>query len=346
LALIELGRPELILLTPLFITLTLASHYFAQKIKRSLEVFHYPPVPRLVRMAMKKGVQRSTWRNISLALKLIIIMLVTFSLANPTLFTFSEINETMDVSMVMEKDVAGEIILVLDVSASMGLRDVFPSRLEAAKNILVEFIQNSSQNVRFGVVAFDSEIKDSVFLTEDKNKVTSSIENLTATEGTPCLEEFTDIGRGLQTSVDLLTFQASSNKSRAVILVSDGFANYGYPNPIESVYQATGRANNVGVPIYTLHVARMGQDSNDELMRSIADATHGKFMSSTSVEELRDILNTIGKYYVPTHEWSAKVQVKTTVPVRTELGFMLMFGAAAVVLALWIGNYRHYKTSF
>jgi len=346
LALIELGSPELILLTPLFITLTLISHYFAQKIKRSLEVFHFPPVPRLARMAMKKGLRRSAWRNVSLALKLIIMLLVTFSLANPSLFTFNEINETLDVPMVMEKDVAGEIILAIDTSASMGLADVSPSRLGAAKNMLIEFIQNSSENVRFGVVAFDSEIKDSVFLTEDKSKVVSAIENLTATEGMPCLEEFTDIGRGLQTSVELLTFQASSNKSQAIMLVSDGFTNYGYPSPIDSVFQAIERANNIGVPIYTLHIARMGQDSNDELMRSIAQETQGKFMDSTSTEELKNLLNIVGKYYVPTHEWSAKVEVKTTVPVRTELGFLLMFGATAVVLALWIGNYKHYKTSF
>jgi len=346
LALIELGSPELILLTPLFITLTLISHYFAQKIKRSLEVFHFPPVPRLARMAMKKGFRRSAWRNVSLALKLIIMLLVTFSLANPSLFTFNEINETLDVPMVMEKDVAGEIILAIDTSASMGLADVSPSRLSAAKNMLIEFIQNSSENVRFGVVAFDSEIKDSVFLTEDKSKVVSAIENLTATEGMPCLEEFTDIGLGLQTSADLLTFQASSNKSRAIILVSDGFTNYGYPSPIDSVFQAIERANNIGVPIYTSHIARMGQDSNDELMRSIAQETQGKFMDSTSTEELKNLLNIVGKYYVPTHEWSAKVEVKTTVPVRTELGFLLMFGATAVVLALWIGNYKHYKTSF
>lgn len=345
-ALIELGRPELILLSPLFITLTLISHYFAKKIKRSLEVFHYPPVPRLARMAMKKGVRRSTWRSVSLALKLITVLLITFSLADPTVFTFREISETMDVPMVMKKDVIGEIILALDVSASMGIRDVFPSRLEAAKNMLIEFIQNSSENVRFGVVAFDSEIQDSVFLTEDKSKVVSAIENLPVPEGLPCLEEFTDIGTGLQTSVDLLAFQASSNRSRAIILVSDGYANYGFPNPIESVFQAVGRANTLGIPIYTLHIARMGQDSNRELMRSIANEAKGKFMDSTSIEELRNILDIIGKYYVPTHEWSAKVEVKTTVPNQTELGFILMFGAAAFVLALWIGNYKHYKTSF
>lgn len=343
---IEFGKPELILLAPLFITLTLVGHYFAQRLKRSLEVFHYPPVQRLTRIAVKKGVQRSPWRTVSLALKLILIMLITLSLANPVLITFSEISETMDVPVVTEKDVTGEIILAIDRSASMGLRDVFPSRLEASKNILVKFVLNASESVRFGVVVFDREVKDALPVTSDKNRVASTIGNLTVAEGLPCLEEFTDIGRGLQTSVDLLTPYTSSNKSNAIILISDGFANYGYPNPIESVFQAVQKANNIEASICALHIARLGQDSNDELMKRIADETNGKFMDSASVEELKDVLDIVGKYYVPTHEWSSKIEIKTTIPVRTELGFMLMFGVTVLVLALWTGNYKHYRTSF
>ncbi len=343
---IEFGKPELILLAPLFITLTLVGHYFAQRLKRSLEVFHYPPVQRLTRIAVKKGVQRSPWRTISLALKLILIMLITLSLANPTLLTFSEISETMDVPVVTEKDVTGEIILAIDRSASMGLHDVLPSRLEAIKSILAKFVLNASESVRFGVVTFDRDIRSALPLTDDKNRVVSTIGNLTAAEGLPCLEEFTDIGCGLQTSVDFLTPYTSSNKSNAIILISDGFANYGYPNPLESVFQAVQKANNIGASICALHIARLGQDSNDELMKRIADETNGKFMDSTSVEELQDVLDIVGKYYVPTQEWSSKVEIKTTIPIRTDLGFMLMFGATALVLALWIGNYKHYKTSF
>jgi len=346
LALIELGSPELLFLAPLFITLTLMGHYFAQKIKRSLEVFHYPPLKRLSRVVVKKGLRRSQWRGISLALKLVVIVLITFSLAHPTLLIVREISEKVEVPMVMEKDLAGQIILTIDVSPSMGIRDVSPSRLGASKNILVEFIQNSSENVGFTVVAFENEIRNTFAVAGNKSEVVSAIENLIVSESLPCVEERTDIGYGLQASIDLLTPFVSSNKSRAIILVSDGFANYGYPDPFESVFQATTRAKNLGVPIYALHISRMGQDSNDELMRQIANETKGKFMDSTSSEELRDVFNVIGKYYVPAHEWSSLVEIKTTMPVKTELKFILMIVAAGFVVALWIGNYRHYKTSF
>lgn len=345
-ALIELGSSELLLLLPLLITLTLIGHYFAQKIKRSLEVFHYPPIQRLGRIVAKKGVRRSRWRGVSLALKLAIIVLLSFSLANPTLLTFSEVSDTVEVPMVMEKDVAGQIILAIDTSASMGLSDVSPQRLEAAKSTLVGFVQNASANVRFGVVAFEREIRNALSITGDRNEVLFTIRNLTQVEGLPCLEEFTDIGLGLQASVNLLTPFTSSNKTSAIILVSDGFANYGYPSPLDSVFQGITRANSLGVPIYALHIAKLGQDSNDELMRQIASEAHGKYMDSTTSSELKSVLDIVGKYYVPTHEWSSEVEIKTTIPSRAELGFMLMFVASAFILALWIGNYKHYKTSF
>jgi len=345
-ALIELGNPELLLFAPLFITLTLIGHYFAHRIKRSLEVFHFPPVQRLSRIVVKKGLRRSRWRGISLALKLVIIILVTFVLANPTLLTFGEVRETVEVPMAMEKDVAGQIILVIDVSASMGLRDVLPSRLDVVKNILTEFVKNASDNVRFGIVAFESQIVKTLPPTKEKNSVVSTIQNLTQAEGLPCLEEFTDIGYGLQVSADLLVPYSSSNKSSAIILVSDGFANYGFPSPFGSVLIGAQRANDVGVSIHALHVGSLGQDSNDELMRQIANKTKGKYMDSSSSDQLREVLDLMGKYYVPTHEWSSKVEIKTTVPMRTKLGFILMFVASAFILALWIGNYRHYKTAF
>jgi len=343
---IELTRPELLLLAPFLLALTLMSHYFAQKIKRSLEVFHYPPTRRLIRLVAKKGVHRHSWRGINLALKIVIVMLITLSFSAPFFLAFSETSHTVDVPVVEEKDLVGGIILTVDVSASMGLADVVPTRLDAAKNILVEFVKNSSEKVRFGLVAFDSEIRDSFPLTENRETVVSTLAGLNASEGLPCLQEFTDIGNALQTSLDLLTPYDTSNKTYAVILVSDGFSNYGYPNAAASVGLAVQRAVVMGVPVYALHIARMGQDSNPGLMKIIAEETEGKFMESTSAQELRDVLNIIGKYHAPTNPWSAKVEVKTTIPSRTELTPLLMSATVAVLAVLWAGNYKHYKTSF
>jgi Mg-chelatase subunit ChlD len=346
LALIELGNPELLFLAPLLIALTLFGHHFALRIKRSIEVFHYPPVRRLARIVTRKGLRRSAWRGTSLGLKLTITILITFSLANPTVNTFSETTQTVEVPMVMEKDLAGQVVLAIDASASMGITDVSPSRLEATKGILLKFVQNASENVRFGVAAFDKEIRTASPLTADKARVEAAIGNLTVPEALPCLEEYTDIGYGLQTAIDLLMPYNPSNGTSAIILVSDGFANYGYPDPGTSVSEATARASSIEVPIFAVHLARLGQDSNDGLMKAVAADTKGKFLDSSNMDELGSMLDMIGKYYVPTHEWNSTVNIKTTLPVQISLGQVLMLVATAFVLALWAGNYKHYKTSF
>ena len=337
---IEFAKPELILLVPFFIALTFMSHYFAQKIKRSLEVFHYPPVQRLLRIAARKGVRRHSWRGIGLVLKIALIMLITFSVAGPTLSTVGEVSRTVDVPMVEEEDVVGGIVLAVDVSPSMGFEDVSPSRFEVARNLLIEFVKNSSEKVRFGVIAFDAEVKNSLPLTDNKETVVSVLEELRVSEGLPCLEEVTDIGNAMQISLDLLA------PNNVIILISDGFTNYGYPDPFTSVALAVEKAVTQNVPIYTVHIARIELDSNPELLEWITDETNGKFMDSTSIEELRNVLDILAKYHTPTSAWSATVEIKTTIPQRTELGHILMFGAAIVILLLWVGNYKHYKTWF
>jgi Mg-chelatase subunit ChlD len=344
--LIEFAKPEFVLLVPFFIALTLMSHYFAGKIKRSLEVFHYPPVNRLIKLAARKSVRRHAWRGISLALKIAMIILITFSLAGPTLSTVNEVSQMVEIPMVEEKDIVGGIILAIDVSPSMGFKDVTPSRFEAARNLLIELVQNSSEKVRFGIIAFDGEIRNSLPLTNDTEEIVSVLEELKLSEGLPCLEEVTDIGYGLQTAIQLLIPYTSPNGTYPVILVSDGFTNYGYPTPFASVSLAIEKAIAENVPIYTVHVAKIGTDSNPDLLEQIAEETNGKFMQSTGTEELRNVLATLAKYYTPTNAWTATVEIKTTIPQRMELGTILMFCALGFIFVVWVGNYKHYKTWF
>lgn len=345
LALIDFATPELVLLLPFFIALTLMSHYFAQKIKRGLEVFHYPPLGRLIRISTQKGGARQAWRGISLALKIAIIVLITFSLAGPILLTATEITRKVDVPMVEEKDIVGGIVFAVDVSSSMGFRDVTPSRLEATKDLLVKFVMNSSETVRFGVVAFEAGIRKSLPLTQDKQQAISTLKGLRESEALPCLEERTDIGYAIEAAVNMLNY-TSSNGAYAIILISDGYANYGYPDPLTSVENAVGDAVNARVPIYAVHVAKMGLDSNPGLLQSIANETGGKFMEATDYQELQNALEVLAKYHTPTATWSAEVEIKTAVPQQTDLGPVLMLGAIVGLVFLWIGNYKHYKTWF
>jgi Ca-activated chloride channel homolog len=344
--LIEFTTPTLILFLPLFIALTFMGHYFAQKIKRGLEVFHYPPLRRLTKISATKSFVKQSWRGISLALKMSIIILIAFSLAGPVLLTTTEVSRTVEVPMVQQKDLVGGIVFVIDVSSSMGFGDVPPSRLEATKSLLEQFVQNSTEQVRFGVVAFDSEIKESLPLVDNKQQVSTVLQKMNLSEVLPCLEEYTDIGYGLETAISILSPYSSTGSAYPIILISDGYANYGYPDPITSVNNAVEDAINAKVPIYTVHVAKMGLDSNPTLLRRIANETGGKFLDSTNYDELQKALDVLSKYETPTSTWNTTVEIKTTIPEKEDLGNILMIGAVACIAFLWLGNYRHYRTWF
>lgn len=337
-------RPEIILLTPLLVVATTLLHFYARRIKRSLEVFHYPPVKRLIRIAYRKGYKRRIWSGIGLALKIVTILLLTFSLAGPYLLTFEVKGATVEVPIVTEETMTSGFVLALDVSASMGLKDVYPTRLEAAKQTIVEFVRNASETVGFGVVAFEKDINQSLPITRDRSRIDYLLTRLNSSRAYPCIDELTDIGYGLQTAIDFLA--TYSNESSAIILLSDGFANYGDPNPMQSVFNATQNARRSGIPVFAVHTARMGQDSNPELMEWIAYETGGKFLRAGDVGGLLEVLDVIGKYYAPTHAWSEDVEITTTIPVKRELGTALMLMALATLATLWMGNYIHYKTAF
>src|SRR5689334_15653940 len=61
-----------------------------------------------------------------------------------------------------------DIILCMDVSGSMGSRDIPPSRLDVAKEVAEQFIMSRPVD-RIGVVIFSGEAFSQVPLTTDKN---------------------------------------------------------------------------------------------------------------------------------------------------------------------------------
>lgn len=347
---VEFARPELILILPLLVFLIVFSHFFSQKLKRSLEVFHFPPVGRLVRIAARKTSRSLWWRGVNLGLKVAIVVLFTVALASPSAVTFEERVEKTTVPIVQEEDLASGVALVMDVSASMGIRDIQPSRFEAARASLRQFITNSSEEVRFGLVAFDDQLKASAPLGKDKDKIIGELNKLHVSEALPCLEEYTDIGVGVQTALNFLSpyvnASAEAQPTSAVILISDGFANRGYPSPITSALNAARRADEMNIPIHVVHVAMLAQDSNPSLLRQIAETSGGTYAEVGDLNRLSDALDTLSKYYTPTHTWNVELEVKTTIPTTQTYGPLLILVATILLGSLWVGNYRFYKTTF
>ena len=98
-----------------------------------------------------------------------------------------------------EQQVEGEgvdIILCIDVSGSMTAQDFTPNRLEAAKNVAIDFV-NKRLTDRIGIVIFSGESFTQCPLTTDHEVLISAIQNIR----NGLLEDGTAIGSGLGLSL-------------------------------------------------------------------------------------------------------------------------------------------------
>lgn len=112
-----------------------------------------------------------------------------------------------------------DYVITIDTSSSMLASDIEPTRFQAAKTTSQDFIGLLSNDTKVGVVSFGGEVHKESELTSNKPKLKAAIEDIETgtTAGTA-------IGDALYTSTSLLI---GSNRSRTVILITDGRNNVG-----------------------------------------------------------------------------------------------------------------------
>ena len=140
-----------------------------------------------------------------------------------------------------------DIILAMDVSTSMLARDLTPDRINASKDIAIEFISQRPTD-RMGIVVFAGESFTQCPLTTDR----ATLINLMKEVQTDLIEDGTAIGNGLATAVARM--KDSDAKSRVIILLTDGVNNKGEISP----QMAAEIAKTYGVRVYTIGVGKEG----------------------------------------------------------------------------------------
>ncbi|MDT0555694.1 vWA domain-containing protein [Patiriisocius hiemis] len=198
-----------------------------------------------------------------------------------------------------------DIVIAIDVSASMLARDLKPNRLEALKTVAARFI-NARPNDRIGLVEYAGESYTRTPLTSDKSIVLSSLKKI---EYNTVIEGGTAIGMGLATSVNRL--KESIAKSKVIILLTDGVNNAGFIDP----KIASELAVEFGIKVYTIGLGTNGMalspigirpdgsfqygnqqvNIDEELLKEIAKTTNGKYFRATSNTKLVEIYDEINK---------------------------------------------------
>ena len=249
------------------------------------------------------------------------------------------------------------IMLAIDVSLSMRVRDVKPSRMVAAQEAARAFLQEVPPNIQVGIVTFAGSAQVAQQTTLDRPSLIGAIDRIQMQYGTAigsaivvCLAElFPDHG------IDLgeMTFGPSRRKtapkpftpvapgsydSAAIILLSDGRRTTGV-----DTLQAAKMAADRGVRV---HVVGLGTPDghlaegegmaiylqlDEPTLREVARMTGGEYHHAGTAEDLRSVYQTLG----------SRLQIQTR---ETELTGLLAMAAAILIVAgsalsvLWFGR--------
>lgn len=192
------------------------------------------------------------------------------------------------------KDAEGiDIMLTMDISASMLTEDVFPNRIEVAKEVASDFI-SGRPNDNIGLTIFAGEAFTQCPMTVDHAALLNLLHNVrTDLVVIGLIQDGTAIGMGLANSVSRL--KDSKAKSKVIILLTDGSNNVGSISPMT----AASIAKKYGIRIYTIG---LGKESEGDLgaidyktLQNIAVSTNGEFYRAQSQAELSKIYQDIDK---------------------------------------------------
>ncbi len=236
------------------------------------------------------------FKHLLFILRLLAIALLITALARP---------RTVDVSSKTKTTRGIDIVMSIDVSASMLAKDLLPNRLEALKKVAAEFIMGRP-NDRIGLVEYAGESYTKTPITSDKAIVLRSLKDI---KYNTIIDGGTAIGMGLATSVNRL--KDSKAKSKVIILLTDGVNNSGFIDP----KIASELAVEYGIKVYTIGIGTNGMalspnsilpngsfqysrvqvEIDEDLLKEIASVTGGKYFRATNNKKLAEIYDEINK---------------------------------------------------
>lgn len=235
-------------------------------------------------------------RHLLFVLRLLALALLITALARP---------QSVDVSTKTKTTRGIDIVMAIDVSASMLAKDLSPNRLEALKKVASEFIKGRP-NDRIGLVEYAGESYTKTPITSDKAIVLRSLKSI---RYNTIIEGGTAIGMGLATSVNRL--KDSKASSKVIILLTDGVNNSGFIDP----KIASELAVEYGIKAYTIGLGTNGMalspvaimpngnfqygriqvEIDEDLLKEIAEVTGGKYFRATNNKKLEEIYEEINK---------------------------------------------------
>jgi Ca-activated chloride channel homolog len=258
------------------------------------------------------------------------------------------------------------IMLAMDVSLSMRVTDVLPTRLAAAQDAAKLFLRDLPRGIEVGLVTFAGSSQVAQAATLDRAPLVAAIDGFQMQYGTAvgnaivlCLAELfpdhgLDVGemtfgnkrhgRGIDDKVkpppkQITPVAPGSYDSAAIILLSDGRRTTGV-DTLEAAKMAADR----GVRIYVVGLGTADgaaataeglpiyMQLDEPTLREVARMTGGEYHHAGTAEKLRSVYENLG----------SRMQVQ---PRETELSALLALASAVIALTaaalsvLWFGRF-------
>ncbi len=235
---------------------------------------------------------RQRMMHVPFILRMLLLALLIFIIARP--------QKSFDKNDVTVEGI--DILMALDISGSMLSEDFKPNRIEAAKEVAMQFI-DGRPNDRIGLVIFSSEAFMQCPLTIDHKVLKSFFSEVKS----GMIADGTAIGDGLGLSVAHI--KKSAAISKVIILLTDGINNTGSLDP----QTAAEIAKKFGIRVYTIGVGTIGKapypfqtsfgiqyqnidvQIDEALLKQVAETTGGKYFRATNKDKLEEIYNQIDK---------------------------------------------------
>ncbi len=236
-----------------------------------------------------------------------------------------------------------DIVMAIDVSASMLARDFQPDRITAAKQVAGSFIADRYGD-RIGLVVFAAEAFTQSPLTTDQ----STLQTLLSRVRSGVIDDSgTAIGTGLATAINRL--RESEAKSKVIILLTDGVNNRGQIAPLTAAEIARAQ----GIRVYTIGVGTRGSapypavdiygqptggtvmapvEIDEKTLGAIAERTGGRYFRATDNAKLKAIYDEINQLE------KSKVEVTERVAYHEEFLLWVVAALAALLAEMLLAN--------
>ncbi|MBW3014633.1 VWA domain-containing protein [Candidatus Woesearchaeota archaeon] len=185
-----------------------------------------------------------------------------------------------------------DILMVLDISGSMGDPGQFGTKLDDAKMSATEFLSRIGPEFYIGLVTFESDVNIEASLRLDRTYLINEVDKMAAGGET-------SMGDAMVLAVDHLMLEGRNNVDKYMVLMTDGISNDDKDYTPE---RATPIAVSNDVTIYAVG---FGSDARVDVLQDIAKETGGQYFYAASGNELvgyfgkiaEDISRNPGYYY-------------------------------------------------